>query len=150
MAAKLNELRETRAALEAIQKKLAALEADPELRKHQQFEAELRALMGKFSMSLVDINQLLDINYKPPKPAVKPAPAANDKAATGKKPGVKKTRSTRTYTNPHNGETLVYVGGVNKILEEWKEKWGADTVKGWGVLNRPDGAKPSKNKDRRG
>jgi hypothetical protein len=148
MAAKLNELRETRAALEAIQQKLAALEADPELKKHQLFETELRALMGKFGMSLVDINQLLDINYKPPKPAAKPTVAPNDKAA-GKPVKPKKPRSTRTYTNPHNGETIVYVGGINKALEVWKEKYGAETVKGWGVLNRPEGAKTSKNKDRR-
>lgn len=140
MATLLNEYREARAAFENSKKKLDALQATPELKKALDFEAQLRALMGKYSMSLVDINQLLDTAYKPPKVLPKPAeattkvaPKAKDLGKTGKP---RKTRATRTYTNPNNGEKIIYVGGINKQLEVWKEKWGADVVKGWGILNK--------------
>ena len=133
MAAKIGLLREARAAFAASKLALEELENDPQVKKSIDFENQLRALMGKFSMSLVDINQLLDTSYKPPKvkdPVA--APAVGGKAAKTKRP-----RSNRIYTNPHNGDRIVYVGGVNKQLEEWKEKWGAEVVKGWGVLDKP-------------
>lgn len=132
----VNELREARAALEASKRRLDALQSDPKVQRYQDFESKLRNLMGQFSMSLVDVNQLLDTAYKPPKvkAAVQPAPPKGKVVGKSNKP--RKTRSTRTYTNPNNGEVLVYFGGINKILEGWKEKWGADVVKGWGVLNK--------------
>lgn len=149
MSAILDTLREARAALEAAQKAMDALQADPKLKKYQDFEKKLRALMGEYSMSLVDVNTLLDSSYVPPQikaptPAAKvakPKSKAADKAAgkaTGKAAkSPRKTRSTRTYTNPNTGEKIVYLGGINKALEEWKEKWGADVVKGWGILDKP-------------
>lgn len=138
MATLLNEFREARAAFEASKQKLDALQAKPELRKALDFEAQLRALMGKFGMSLVDVNQLLDTTYKPPKAKAPVEPMQpKTKAKVGGKSGKpRKPRTTRTYTNPNNGEQIIYVGGINKQLEVWKEKWGADIVKGWGVLNK--------------
>jgi hypothetical protein len=118
----INELRTAEAAYEAAQARLTALRENPQLKTIQEFETALRALLGKYSMSLKDVNHLLDPAYKEPKTK-----------APGK---AGKSRSTRLYTNPHTGEVVDYYGGVNKILEEWREKWGVEEVKKWGVLNK--------------
>lgn len=132
----VNELREARAALEASKRRLDALQSDPKVQRYQDFESKLRNLMGQFSMSLVDVNSLLDTSYKPPKAKAPVQPAQPKTKLLGKTGKPRKARTTRTYTNPNNGEKLIYVGGINKQLQEWKEKWGADVVKTWGVLNK--------------
>lgn len=140
----LSEYQQARAAAEAAVAHLESLKADPKLQKYQDFEKKLRLLMNDFGMSLVDINILLDQNYKPPKAKVKTEEkaATQGKGSSSQKPdkaGGKRTykkRSPRLYTNPHDQTTILYMGGVNKALEGWKEKWGADVVKTWGVLQK--------------
>jgi hypothetical protein len=122
----INELRKAEAAFEAAQAHLESLKSNPALKSLKEFEDELRSVMGKYNMSLIDVNTLLDPNYKAPKPGASTKPSGTRG----------KTRTGRTYTNPHTGERIDYLGGVNKQLEEWREKWGAEEVKGWGVLNK--------------
>lgn len=119
----IHDLRAAQEAYEASKQRLEALQNDPKAKALLEFESELRALMGRFGMSLRDVNSLLD-------PTFDQAPKAKGKAT-------KKTRRMRRYTNPHTGEVLDYIGGLNAVLEEWKKKHGADVVKTWGVLVDP-------------
>lgn len=154
MSELLEDYQQTRAALAAVQAKLEQLRVDPKLKRFIEFEGKLRALMGEYSTSLVDINRLLDPNYKAPeKPTPAPSKplmtqtgkvsrAKSPKNARGGKPlkegerkRAYKPRRGRTYTNPNTGEKLYYMGGLNKQLEDWRTRWGRDVVDKWGVLD---------------
>lgn len=145
MSALLSQFQQARAAFEAAKSQLEVLKTNPELKRYQDFEAKLRNLMADFSMSLVDINTLLDPGYKPAKQKgaapVEAPPKKKSKGGRPLKPGERKRaykpRTTRTFTNPHTGQKLVYVGGVSKQLQEWRDKWGRDVVDTWGVLDEP-------------
>lgn len=113
----LQELQATQAAFDEIQRRLETLKADPKLKAIQEFEGELRALMGRYNMSLKDVNNILDPS------TIK---------ASGAKP--QKQRKLRRYTHPETGEVVESYGGVNKVLAEWKEKYGWPTVQSWAVI----------------
>lgn len=132
MSSPVQKLRQAEAALKAAQAQLAALQEDPELQRFQDFEKKLRHLMAEHNMSLVDINTLLDDNYKAPKPKSAATDATPAKPA-GKKPA--KPRATRTYKNPHTGEQITHTSGANKTLNLWREQYGYEVVKSWSVLN---------------
>lgn len=146
----LSEYQQARAAAEAAIARLDALQADPKLKKYQDFEKKLRSLMADFGMSLVDINILIDPTYKPAKVKAEAATTKPTKAARNKNksnglspndPDRKRPyrkRTTKTYTNPHDGTKIHYIGGVHKELNEWREKWGKEVVDSWGVKNRPE------------
>lgn len=38
---------------------------------------------------------------------------------------------TRTYLNPHTGESLTTSGHNNNVLKGWKAQYGRDEVNGW-------------------
>lgn len=124
---KIVQLRLARAALAAAKAQLEALQGDPELKSLQEFETELRALLAKHSRSLVDVNQILDENYKAPK-----AQSSGAAKAAVVTPG---GRPTKTWKNPHNGETIVSSHGNHTVLNEWRKKWGVEAVKGWATIN---------------
>ena len=116
---KIVQLRKARATLAAAQAQLAALHDDPELKALQEFESELRALLAKHSRSLIDVNQILDENYKEPK--AKTTTSASTSPATVK----------RTWINPHNNEKITATHGNHKTLNAWRDKWGKDAVASW-------------------
>lgn len=126
----INDLHTAEEQLKAAQAHLDSLMSNPQLVKLKEFELELRQLLGKFSMSLKDVNLLLD-------PALRDTPAAKT-AATGK-PGKTNSlkgkkyppRPLKRFTNPHTGESTETYGGINKILGEWRTKYGWDVVKTW-------------------
>ena len=136
----ISELRAARALFEAAEARLKALEEDPQLKAVRAFEEELRALMAKHSMSLVDVNSLMDPNYKLPK--MKPGDVKPKTAGTAKdRPTIGadgKAVGFRRYTNPHTGEVIDHYRGPHAVLSEWKMKWGDDVVKGWGVKVKPE------------
>lgn len=43
----------------------------------------------------------------------------------------RRTRVTKRYRNPNNGEVIETKGGNHKGLKEWKAKYGASTVESW-------------------
>lgn len=126
MSSSLAKYRQAKAALAAAQAEIEQLQADPGLKRQLEFETKLRALMGEYSQSLVDINMLLDANYKPPKAKPISAPAAAKKS---------QRVPNRTYKNPHTGEEIHHTSGPNKKLQKWKQEFGESVVKSWAVIN---------------
>lgn len=117
---KIVQLRNAQAALAAAQAQLEALQGDPELVALQEFGNELRALLAKHNRSLVDVNLVLDENYRAPRPKSTPAGVSTN-------PNPVK----RIWKNPHNGETVTATHGNHKVLNEWRQKWGKDAVASW-------------------
>lgn len=112
----ITELRAAEEALEASKRRLEELHANPKLKAVKEFESALRTLMAQYNMSLLDVNTIIDPAFKAPKT---------------KAPGSTKARTLRRFTNPHTGEAVESYGGVNKVLAEWREQYGWETVKGW-------------------
>lgn len=120
---KIAQVKSIEAQLAALQAQLAELQADPEVKADQEFERELRQLLAKHNRSLVDVNRVLDPNYKTPK-----APKANGAGpgvATNPKPKL------RVWLNPHTQEKVESTHGNNKVLNGWRQKWGKDAVSSW-------------------
>lgn len=120
----INEYRATEVAIKELQAKMAAMEKDGALKKEMEFETKLRALLGEYNKSLVDVASILDPQAK------------SGKAVRGavKVAGTKRARKVKQYKNPHNGEVIETKGGNHKTLKEWKAKWGGDVVEGWATL----------------
>jgi len=120
----INEYRATEEAIKELQARLANLSQDDKLKKELEFEGKLRALMGEYSESLLDVIALLD-----PESKLSKAPRGASKPAT-----TKRARKVKQYKNPHNGEVIETKGGNHKTLKEWKAKWGGDVVESWATL----------------
>ncbi|MNJ69786.1 hypothetical protein D3C77_661760 [compost metagenome] len=43
----------------------------------------------------------------------------------------RKPREVKRYKNPHSGEIVETKGGNHKILKQWKQEHGSDTVESW-------------------
>ncbi|MNE44365.1 hypothetical protein D3C80_1385870 [compost metagenome] len=43
----------------------------------------------------------------------------------------RKLREVKRYKNPHSGEVVETKGGNHKILKQWKQEHGSDTVESW-------------------
>lgn len=112
------EYRDTEASLKELQERLEKLSSDDRLQKELEFEQRLRALMGEFNKSLVDINQILN-----------PLQTGNQAAAKKQT----RQRKIKIYRNPKNGEEIRTKGGNHAKLKEWKAAYGSDTVESWVV-----------------
>ncbi|MBB3105270.1 histone-like nucleoid-structuring protein, MvaT/MvaU family [Azomonas macrocytogenes] len=116
----MSRLSEFRALEEKLREQLQALEdmkQDKALQEEMQFETELRALMEKHNQSPQAVIALLDSNHRSvPEP---------------KQPVSRKPRSTKRYKNPHTGEIVETKGGNHKVLKQWKNEYGAETVESW-------------------
>lgn len=119
----INEYRATEEAIKELQDRLNNLKNNDELKKEMEFEEKLRNVMGEYGKSLRDIIALLDPDR------VKKNRGSASAAATPRR-----TRNTKCYTNPHNGQEILTKGGNHKTLKEWKAKWGADVVESWAVI----------------
>jgi hypothetical protein len=75
--------------------------------------------MAQYNTSLKDVVAILDPESK----------LGNGKPA--KSGGTKRARKVKQYKNPHTGEVIETKGGNHKVLKEWKEKYGSDTVESW-------------------
>jgi hypothetical protein len=64
-------------------------------------------------------------------PALEPK-VKGKKNADGAEPVRRQKRRLKRYENPQNGEIIETKGGNHRGLLEWKEKYGAETVEGWG------------------
>lgn len=117
----INEYRATEEAIKELQERLQSLSQNDKLQEELEFEGKLRSLMGEYQVSLRDIIAILDPE------------AARNTRATRVTPELdgRRSRKTKLYKNPNTGETIETKGGNHKLLKEWKEEWGADTVESW-------------------
>ncbi|MEB0007886.1 DNA binding protein [Pseudomonas sp. RTB3] len=116
---KLAEFRRLEQHLAEQIKALEALKGDAGLQQEIEFESKLRTLLGEYGKSLKDVVSILD-----------PQTSAR-KISTAPAKSVRKTRATKIYKNPHNGEVVETKGGNHRTLNEWKKEYGADAVKSW-------------------
>jgi len=110
------EYRSTEAALQELKTRLESLQTDSRLQKELEFEEKLRGLMGEYGKSLRDIIGILDPNSQQKQAPAKPS---------------RSQRKVKRYVNPHNGEQIETKGGNHKVLKQWKEEYGNDTVESW-------------------
>lgn len=116
---KLAEFRQLEKHLAEQLQALESLKGDAGLKQEIDFETKLRALLAKYGFNLKDIVNLLD-------------PQAGRRApATAQKAGHRKPRQMKIYKNPETGEVVETKGANQKILKEWKAKYGFDTVESW-------------------
>ncbi|WP_322844716.1 histone-like nucleoid-structuring protein, MvaT/MvaU family [Pseudomonas sp. B33.4] len=116
---KLAEYRQLEKHLAEQLKALEALKGDDGLKKEIEFETKLRKLLENYGFSLKHIINLLD-------------PLASARLQTSAPiAGKRKPRELKVYKNPSTAEMVETKGGNNKVLKEWKAKYGADVVEGW-------------------
>lgn len=116
---KLAEFRELEKHLAKQLQVLEALKGDAGLQKEIDFEKKLRDLLAKYGYSLKDVINLVE-------------PQTGRRASvTAPKSGTRKPRQVKIYKNPNTGEVVETKGGNQKILREWKAKFGSATVESW-------------------
>ncbi|MBL4834524.1 MAG: DNA binding protein [Pseudomonas sp.] len=115
----LQEFRSLQQTIRELTDRMNSLSNDSKLKQEIEFEEKLRALMAQYNKSLKDVVAILDPESK----------LANGKSI--KASGTKRARKVKQYKNPHNGEVIETKGGNHKVLKEWKEKYGSDTVESW-------------------
>lgn len=121
---KIAQVNGIKAQLAALQAQLDSLQADPEVKALQEFEKDLREVLAKHNRSLVDVNQIMDPNWKAPKGSSKNGGAGTG-VATNPKPKL------RVWLNPHTQEKIESTHGNNKVLNAWRQKWGKEAVASW-------------------
>lgn len=117
----MSKLAEFRALEKALQEQLAQLDSlknDNGLKQEIAFEEKLRRLMTEYGKSLKDIIAILD-------------PQARTTQSKATVSSSRRARQAKIYNNPHTGEVVETKGGNHKVLKQWKEKYGADTVESW-------------------
>jgi len=115
----LQEFRSLQQTIRELTDRMNSLSNDSKLKQEIEFEEKLRALMAQYNKSLKDVVAILDPESK----------LGNGKPA--KSGGTKRARKVKQYKNPHTGEVIETKGGNHKVLKEWKEKYGSDTVESW-------------------
>ena len=115
----LQEFRSLQQTIRELTDRMNSLSNDSKLKQEIEFEEKLRALMAQYNKSLKDVVAILDPESK----------LANGKSS--KASGTKRARKVKQYKNPHTGEVIETKGGNHKVLKEWKEKYGSDTVESW-------------------
>ncbi|WP_339845022.1 histone-like nucleoid-structuring protein MvaT [uncultured Halopseudomonas sp.] len=115
----LQEFRSLQQTIRELTERMNSLSNDKKLKQEIEFEEKLRTLMAEYNKSLKDVVVILDPDSK----------LASGK--TSKAGGTKRARKVKQYKNPHTGEVIETKGGNHKVLKEWKEKYGGDTVESW-------------------
>lgn len=119
----LARLAEYREAERALAQQVAAFEelrASEELKKAIAFDAELDDFLSRHKMSRAALLEFLSAGSGDEGKA--PRPAQGRRSPTFK---------TRTYNNPHTGETITIKLGNNAKFKAWCDKYGRDVVDGW-------------------
>jgi hypothetical protein len=117
---RIAEYRNLEAELERQRTELERRKNDPELQKDIAFEAKLQALLVAYKMGLADVISILEPGYA--------------LAKEGKAPKEKRSRrpqEVKVYRNPLTGETVESKGRNNKLLGEWKARFGSQEVESW-------------------
>ncbi|QKZ04158.1 histone-like nucleoid-structuring protein, MvaT/MvaU family [Pseudomonas eucalypticola] len=117
---KLAEFKALEAQLAAQIQQLDALKNDAELKREIEFESKLKALLEEYGVSLKHIIAILD-----------PVKAGGHPSAKFAATPQRKPRELKRYKHPDSGEVVETKGGNHKILKQWKQEHGADTVESW-------------------
>ncbi len=107
----------------ALQQEMAKLEqrrqelqGDQEVQADIEFEQKLTALMDEYGYSYKQVLQILN-------------PSLEGEGGVSKS---RKPRQSKTFKNPHTGETVVTKGGNHNKLKAWRQQYG-DEVASWAV-----------------
>lgn len=117
---RIAEYRKLEAELERQRGELERRQNDPELQKDIAFEAKLQALLLTYKMGLMDVISILEPGY---------APGKEGRVSMQKRS--RRPREVKVYRNPLTGETVESKGGNNKMLGEWKARFGSEEVESW-------------------
>ncbi len=107
----------------ALQQEMAALEQrrqelqnDQEVQTDIEFEQKLSSLIADFGFSTREVLSILN-----------PSLEGEGRVSKSRKP-----RESKTFKNPHTGDTIVTKGGNHKQLKAWRQQYG-DEVSSWVV-----------------
>jgi hypothetical protein len=118
--AKINDYYQKKQLVEKLSEELQQLEQDNSLKQELKFEQDVRNLMGQYDKSPRDVLEIL---------------ATIDPSLAGGKvessPTGRPKRPLKTYKNPHTGEVVKTRGGNHKVLNEWRQEHGKETVQSW-------------------
>lgn len=117
---KLAEFKALEAQLAAQLQQLEALKNDSGLKQEIEFEQKLRALLEEYGMNLRQVITILD-----------PSKGGSIGTAGVSSSVQRKAREIKRYKNPHSGEVVETKGGNHKVLKQWKQEYGSDTVESW-------------------
>ncbi|HCF1756811.1 transcriptional regulator [Pseudomonas sp. NC26] len=117
MVSKVQQVAAIEAQIQDLQKQREEIINSPGYQTEAEFNGKLNELLGSYGKGLKDVIAILDPDRR--------APENVDRK------GARRARTLKRFKNPHTGEVVETKGGNHKTLKEWKEKWGADTVKGW-------------------
>lgn len=81
------------------------------------FKDQLEALMQEFDKTAKDVLELLQ-----------PGSSGTQVSSSA---AIRRKRKLKIYRNPHTGEEVQTRGGNQKVLQAWKEEYGAHTVEPW-------------------
>lgn len=101
------------AELEVLKANIEKLEQSDQLKRELEFKAQLEKLMDQYSKDAHDVLKVLDMD--------------SQNASIGPR----RTRSVMVYKNPHTDEVVKTKGGNNRILNEWRMKYGREAVDSW-------------------
>ncbi|MBD3655387.1 MULTISPECIES: histone-like nucleoid-structuring protein, MvaT/MvaU family [Marinobacter] len=119
--AKINDYYQKKQLMEKLSEELRKLEQDTALKRELEFEEKVRSLMKEYDKSPKDVLQILGAID----PSIGGTKAEAPAAASRPK------RPMKTYKNPNTGEVVKTRGGNHKTLNEWREKYGKETVQSW-------------------
>lgn len=100
---------------------LKSFKEDPSFQKEIDFETRLMSLLAEYGYSLRDVVAILN-----------PDGRSNQEVPSmtlGKPP--RRVRKLKAYRNPLTGEVVQSKGGNNKVLGEWKARFGSIEVESW-------------------
>lgn len=118
--AKINDYYQKKQLMEQLAAEINQLENDQALKQELAFESRVRELMEEFDKSPKQVLRILT--------AIDPS-IGGAKAESTASPRAK--RPMKTYKNPHTGEEVKTRGGNHKVLNEWRQKHGKETVQSW-------------------
>jgi len=100
-------------------KQLDALKNDTQLKQEIEFEERLRCLLDEYGFTIREVRLILDPE------------SAREATFKGAQQPQRRERKIKRYKNPETAEIIETKGGNHKMLKEWKQKFGAETVESW-------------------
>lgn len=116
MADTMKRYQELQEELNRVREELESLEQTPEIRRDLEFKSGLEKYLDEYGYAVSDIYRVMQ---------------THNPGGVQAKSGDGPKRQLQIYTNPHTGEVVKTRGGNQKRLKEWREEYGAETVRSW-------------------